>query len=391
MEVQDSDVSATNVPEGFSFSAVACGIKYENRLDLGLIFSERECSGWGVFTKNSVKAAPVLLGKKLLKFEKFRGILVNSGNANACTGKEGLKRAELLLKEICKELKVKEHSILPASTGVIGVQLPVDSILPKFKELVKNLSKNRVLDFAKAIMTTDTFPKVVAEEVDGVKVLGIAKGAGMIAPNMATMLGFLLTDGILTKEQCKKFLAKVVEESFNRITVDGDTSTNDTVYLLSSNVKEVKDYSKFYRVLSSVAKKLAFMIVKDGEGATKVVRIKVKGAKTKGEAKEIAFAVANSPLVKTAFYGNDPNWGRIFAAMGKTGVKFSPEKVELYLNDIPWVVAYELRSKEEVLSREMSKSEVTLLIKLKEGKQGFEVLTSDLTEDYIKINAEYRT
>jgi len=380
-----------DVPEGFLFSAEACGIKEEGRLDLGLVFCEEPGTAWGVFTKNTVKAAPVILAKRLIKNSSFRGIIVNSGNANACTGKEGLKRAELVLKETATSLGISYTEILPASTGVIGEQLPVEKISPRIPYLVKGLSSDRVEDFAKSIMTTDTFPKVVFKRWNGIKVLGIAKGAGMIAPNMATMLGFILTDASLQKNTLKKFLPKLVDETFNRITVDSDTSTNDTVYLFSSNKKEVRDFGEFYELLKEVAAELAYLIVKDGEGATKVIRVLVKGAKTKKQAKELAFAVANSPLVKTAFYGADPNWGRILAAMGKTQVEFSPENVELYLNEIPWIRSFQLVTPEERLKKEMKKQEVTLLIRLKLGKQSYEVLTTDLTEEYIKINASYRT
>lgn len=380
------------IPEGFLFSAVSCGIKKENQLDLGLIFCEREGTSWGVFTKNTVKSAPVILGKKLIKEPVTRGILVNSGIANACTGEEGLKRAYILLSEVSKLLKVSEKSLLPASTGVIGEQLPLEKILPKLSELVAGLSFKNYLLFAQSIMTTDTFPKVVSEETEeGIRILGIAKGAGMIAPNMATMLAFLLTDGEIPKNQLKKFLPKIVEESFNAICVDGDTSTNDTVYVLSSNVKTVKNWKNFEKVFIEIAKKLAYLIIKDGEGASKVIKVKIKGAHTKEEAKKFAQAVASSPLVKTAFYGEDPNWGRIFSALGKTGISFNPEKVEIYLNEKPWIKNLKMVNKEELIKKEMKKYELELLINLKLGKINYELLTCDLTEEYVKINAHYRS
>lgn len=381
-----------SVPEGFLFSAVSCGIKKEGKLDLGLIFCERKGTAWGVFTKNTLKAAPVLIGKTNLKEPFHRAIVANSGVANAATGEEGIKRAEAVLKDLASLLKVKPLEILPASTGVIGEQLPLDKILPKLSELVAGLSPDRAEDFAKAIMTTDTFPKIAQRTTkDGVKLLGIAKGAGMIAPNMATMLAFILTDGYLKKEEMRKLLSKAVDQSFNRITVDGDTSTNDTVYFLASGIKEVKDGTDFAENLISLAKELAYLIVKDGEGATKVIRVEIKGARNKEEARAFAMSIANSPLVKTAFYGADPNWGRILSALGKTGIDFDPQLVQIFLNDKPWVKELSVQTKEEDLRKEMQKNEVSLVVHLKLGKVSYEVLTCDLTEDYIRINASYRS
>lgn len=379
-------------PEKFLFSAVSCGIKKPNKLDLGLIYSPNKLSVWGVFTKNTVKAAPVILGKKLIKENKIHGVVVNSGVANACTGQEGISRSIRLLEEVAIRFKLSFKNFLPASTGVIGEQLPLEKILPWVDSLVANLSEENYQDFARAIMTTDTFPKISYKQTkEGIKILGIAKGAGMIAPNMGTMLGFILTDAIISKETLKKLLPKLVEESFNRITVDGDTSTNDTVYMLCSNVKDLRNWEEFEKNLREVFKELAYLIVKDGEGSSKVIKIIVKGAKTKEEARVLAFSVANSPLVKTAIYGEDPNWGRIFAALGKTGIEFDPEEVEIYLNEKPWIKNLTPVNEESLIKKELSKENVEIFIKLKKGKKGFEVLTSDLTEEYIKINAHYRS
>ncbi|WP_038056843.1 bifunctional glutamate N-acetyltransferase/amino-acid acetyltransferase ArgJ [Thermodesulfobacterium hydrogeniphilum] len=380
------------VPEGFLFSAVSCGIKKEDKLDLGLIYSSEKLTAWGVFTKNIVKAAPVILGKKLIKGKEIFGIVANSGVANACTGDEGLVKAQNLLEEIAKRFKLSYKNFLPASTGVIGEQLPLNKILPKIEKLISGLTPDNYISFAKAIMTTDTFPKIVSKKtIDDIVVMGIAKGAGMIAPNMATMLGFILTDAIVSKETLKKLLPKMVDQSFNRITVDSDTSTNDTVYMLCSNRKEIKDWDSFENTCKKVAKELAYLIIKDGEGASKVIKITIKGAKTKEEAKNLAFAIANSPLVKTAFYGGDPNWGRIFAALGKTGIYFHLDKIEIYLNNHLWIKDLKVATNEDILKDEIQKEEIELLIKLKDGKQSYEVLTTDLTEEYVKINAHYRT
>ncbi|MGC9017678.1 MAG: bifunctional glutamate N-acetyltransferase/amino-acid acetyltransferase ArgJ [Caldimicrobium sp.] len=381
-----------NIPQGFLFAGVSAGIRKEGRLDLGLIFCEEKGISWGVFTKNTVKAAPVLIGKKHIKNLVTRAILVNSGIANACTGKEGLERTERVLKALSDLLSIKKEEILPASTGVIGEQLPEEKIIAKLPDLVKKLSPSNYADFAKAIMTTDTFPKISSQLTgDGIAILGIAKGAGMIAPHMATMLAFILTDAKIDKKDLQTLLLKAVEESFNRITVDSDTSTNDTVYALASGKKEIGNWEEFCEKFQRVLYELSYMIVKDGEGASKVIKVMVKGAKTKEEAKNFSQAVANSPLVKTAFYGGDPNWGRILAALGKTQIPFDPEEIEIYLNGIPWIKKLKTQNKEEVLKNELRKNDIELLIKLKRGKQNYWMLTCDLTEEYIKINASYRS
>jgi len=241
-------------------------------------------------------------------------------------------------------------------------------------------------------MTTDTFPKVVFRKTEeGIIILGIAKGAGMIAPNMATMLAFILTDARVSKDYLKKQFPKIVEQSFNRISVDGDISTNDAVYMLCSNLKEVKNWKNFNKLCLEVAKELAYLIIKDGEGASKIIKIIIKGAKTKKDAKIFATSIANSLLVKTAFYGEDPNWGRIFSALGKNGIKFNPEEIEIYLNGIPWIANLKPVKDENKIKEEMKKNEIELLIKFKQGKLSYEILTTDLTEEYIKINAHYRT
>jgi len=380
------------IPEGFLFSAVNSGIKPEKPFDLGLIFVPEGAVAWGVFTRNTVKAAPVILGKKILqKHSVVKGILANSGVANACTGKEGLEAAQKVLEAAQRILNIPSGALLPASTGVIGDPLPVEKIIKSLPELIKGLSPERAKDFAQAITTTDTFPKIVQKTFQGVNILGIAKGAGMIAPNMATMLAFICTDAMVERSWLKKALSKMVESTFNSISVDEDTSTNDTVYFLASCKRKVKNLSGFRKACEEVMRELAYLIVKDGEGATKVIRVLVKGARKKQEARELARAIATSLLVKTAFYGGDPNWGRIFAAMGKTGIPFQPERVELFLNEIPWIKNLTLVTEERILAEEMKKEEVTLTVHLKKGRARAEFLSSDLTEEYIRINAHYRT
>ncbi len=389
------------MPKGFLFNAVSAGIKAPGRLDLGLIFSERPSVAVGTFTTNLVKAAPVLIGQSCLPSSSVRGILVNSGCANACTGSLGLEDAERLLNEAARLLAVEEKELLPASTGVIGERLPLGKMLSVLPELVSGLSAEKVESLAQAIMTTDTFPKV-AERVlplgsSEVRLLGIAKGAGMIAPHMATMLAFILTDAQIPASVWQDLLREAVNLSFNRITVDGDMSTNDTVYALANGASGLslgsQDLAQFSRLLKELCQELAYLIVKDGEGATKTVRIRVCGAEDEEKALTMARTVANSLLVKTAFFGEDPNWGRILAALGRSGVEFDPYQVDLFFDEVCLVKNGLSRGKEtEAKAHEiMKKREFTLTILLKRGNADAEVWTSDLSYEYVKINAEYRT
>ncbi len=388
-------------PKGFVFNAVSAGIRDPGRLDLGLIFSDRPASGAGVFTTNLVRAAPVRLGQQRLPSQSVRGVLVNSGCANACTGEEGLRDAERLLEATARALSIEEGTLLPASTGVIGERLPVEKMLKVVPELVSGLAPEKVEAFARAILTTDTFPKVIERRLclrgGEIRLLGIAKGAGMIAPHMATMLAFVLTDARLSVSTLQDLLKESVSYSFNRITVDGDMSTNDTVYALANGASELrpegKDFEEFVRVFREVCQELAYLIVKDGEGATKTVRIKVCGAEDEEKALIMARTVANSLLVKTAFFGEDPNWGRILAALGRSGVPFDPYEVDLFLEEVP-IVKDGLslgKEAEEQAHQVMQKSEFTLTISLKRGNAEAEILTCDLSYEYVKINAEYRT
>ncbi|HIE33216.1 MAG TPA: bifunctional glutamate N-acetyltransferase/amino-acid acetyltransferase ArgJ [Thermodesulfobacteriaceae bacterium] len=387
------------VPKGFSFNAVEAGIKYHGRPDVGLIFSEKPSFWSGVFTKNDVKAAPVILGlERLRKQSKIQAILVNSGCANACTGEAGLRDAEIVLTELAKNLNLSPEEILPASTGVIGSRLPVKKILAVLPDLVEGLSPDRAALVARSMMTTDTFPKIVSRKIKTqnteITLLGLAKGAGMIAPNMATMLAFILTDARVPSGKLRQWLAEAVEFSFNRITVDGDTSTNDTVYLLANGLAgEVsgKEEELFKEALFEVSRELAYLIVKDGEGATKTVKIRVEGARSEEEALKLARAAADSPLVKTAFFGEDPNWGRIMVALGKLGLGLVPEKINIFINDIPLVKGGLATDKEDLAQKEMARPEFTVKIELGMGAADAEILTCDLSKEYVKINAEYRT
>ena len=384
-------------PAGYLFSAVEAGIKYRGRPDLGLIYSEVPATWAGVFTRNDFKAAPVILGlERLRSGSPARAILVNSGCANACTGSEGLSDAQKVLKSLADLLRISPEEILPASTGVIGTRLPVERLTSCLPDLVSGLSPDRAPLVARAMMTTDTFPKLVRRDLPGTgaSILGLAKGAGMISPNMATMLAFVLTDAGLPTEVLRESLRQAVDSSFNRITVDGDTSTNDTVYLLANGRAgklDRKVWPAFQEVLTEVCRELAYLIVKDGEGATKTVRILVEGAPSPEAAEELARAVADSPLVKTAFFGEDPNWGRILVALGKLGRGLEPERVEIFIDGVPLVRGGQGVPEEEAARKRLARPEFSVRIRLGQGSASAEVLTCDLSYEYVRINAEYRT
>jgi glutamate N-acetyltransferase/amino-acid N-acetyltransferase len=387
--------------DGFKGSAVASGLKKGGEHDLALIYSERGAVAAGVFTTNRVKAAPVILSQENIKNSRVRAIVVNSGNANACTGDAGLRNARLTAEVVAENLGISPVEVLVASTGVIGAQLDMTSITPAIPELTKNLSADGIPRVAEAMMTTDSFPKMsrFEGEVNGrsFQILGIAKGAGMIMPNMATMLCFVLTDIHIDATNLDKAVVQAVDVSFNRISVDGDTSTNDTVFVLANGRTEQslshEGLEVFNRGLTSVMKELAAMIVKDGEGATKLVRVEVKGASSADDALKAARTVANSSLVKTAFYGQDPNWGRIMAALGRSGIQMREEKVSIWLDGIRIVegglgmgVEHEKKAAESMKNREF-----TLTIDLHQGEHEDMIITCDLTHDYVSINADYRT
>ncbi len=391
------------IPKGFLFSAVSCGLKKGGLLDVGLIYAPLGATCAGVFTQNIVKAAPVLLGQEWVRHGRASGILVNSGCANACTGEKGLLDAQKVLAEAASLLQVEPTALLPASTGVIGARLPVEKISNGLSLLVSRLAPESYQEVAQAMMTTDTFPKVVQRQIEykGQKgfVLGLAKGAGMIAPHMATMLAFILTDMAVPADILQVFIQDAVEYSFNRISVDGDTSTNDTVYVLASGesgldiTKEESLKDKFGQALQEVCRELAYLIVKDGEGANKLVTVKVKGSHSEKEALCLARVVSESLLVKTAIFGEDPNWGRIIAAMGRSGINFDPYSVDIYIDKIKIVEnGIGLGKKaEEQAHLVMKKDEFAIIIDLKQGGGEAFMITCDLSYDYVRINAEYRT
>lgn len=369
------------LPKGFKASGISCGIKKSGKSDLALFYSDLPAYAAGLFTSNKMPAAPVILCKSLLKKNNaFKAIIANSGNANCFNGRKGLKDAETIVRALANVLDIKRESILVASTGIIGRRLPVEKIKSGIPELVKNLSYQGIDAAKRAIMTTDTFPKEVTLKFElggkAITICGVAKGAGMIAPDMATLLVFILTDADIAKSILAISLKSSVDKSFNSITVDGCMSTNDSVICLANsaagNVKisKGKDAKIFNQALDFVCIELAKMIIKDAEGASKFIQIKVREAKNFNQARKVALAIANSNLFKTAVYGENPNFGRIVAAIGASGIN---------------VLEKDLRIKVSPLA----KKDIFVEVGLKQGNSSAIVYTSDLTPRYIKINAEY--
>jgi len=388
------------LPKGFVASGVRAGIR-KKRPDLGLIVAPDGANAAAVFTQNKFLAAPVVLSKASLKKTggRVKGVVVNAGCANAITGKEGLDAAKRVRARAAELLQCDGDEIFLASTGVIGVVLPDKKVRDFLPDAVNRLSIGGVDALSHAILTTDVGPKVAQASftIGGKRgrLVGVAKGAGMIHPNMATMLAFVMTDANISPAALSKMLKLSVDQSFNSISVDGDTSTNDSVLVMASgklgNAANV-DLSDFQRALDAVCRDLAWMIVRDGEGATRVMELEVTGAKTDREAKLAAHAIATSPLVKTALHGGDPNWGRILAAVGRSGARFSIKKVSLHAGPIALVAngapaVYREQDAAKVFARER----VPLRIDLGSGNARAVVLASDLGHDYVSINADYRS
>lgn len=384
---------------GYLFSAVKAEIRYKDRLDFSLIYSEQPCNAAAVFTTNKISAAPVNISKSRID-ENIHAILINSTNANACTGEEGYNTANFLSNSLAGKLDIPGNSILLASTGIIGQQLPCKKMNNSIPELIDNLSVEKSKLMAESIMTTDTYPKETAymfnTKQGNFYIAGIAKGSGMIAPNMATMLSFLITDAPIEKKYLNNTFKKFINRTFNAITIDGDMSTNDTAIILSPQknncLSEESDLKNFETALFKVLEDLAKMLVKDGEGATKCVKINVINAKSEQDAQSAAKSVAESLLVKTALFGEDPNWGRIACAVGYSRAEFSMDELSIKFND------------QEVFKNGMptdfnlddiiniiKDNEFEITINLNCGKHEWSFLTSDLSYEYVKINAEYST
>ena len=387
---------------GFKAGGVAAGLKPTGEKDLGLIFSEVPASVAGVFTRNKIKAAPVLLDMERVKSGVCQAIIVNSKNANCCTGEQGLRDAEKMTRTAAKELGISENLVLAASTGVIGAPLPIDKIIRAVPQLTGSLKAEGFLDLARAMMTTDTAPKWVTAEgdIDGNPfcVTGVAKGSGMIRPDMATLLCFLCTDVKADPQTLDELLHEAVDRSLNRITIDGDTSTNDTALLMANGQSGAAitcdaHKIKFQAVLDDVLLLLAKLLVKDGEGATKLVEVMVRGALSDEDASQVVDTIAHSPLVKTALFGEDANWGRILAAAGRAKVPVEPHKIDLFFNDVMMVKnGVGCGNEAEARATEvLKKAEFSILIDLNMGTGRASMFTCDFSIDYVKINADYRS
>lgn len=390
--------------KGFQFSVVEAAIKKPGRKDLALIFSETPATAAAVFTTNAVKAAPVLLSAERIASGKAQALVVNSGNANACTGAQGMLDARETSQLLAAGLGIAEELVQVSSTGVIGVPLPMERLRNAIPGLVAGCGTATIDDLAAAIMTTDTFPKAVQRTGCaggvGYTVAGVAKGAGMIMPNMATMLSFVMTDAAIAPELIDTLFRGAVDRSFNAITIDGDTSTNDTCLLMANGAAGTPvitagsaEAEEFARLLDEVLLELAKLIVRDGEGATKFVEIRISGAASDADAKRAAMAVANSSLVKTAFFGQDANWGRIFAAVGYSGARVNPDLLALWFDDVCMARAgiFSGGDAEAQGTEVLRKKEFRVQVDLGLGEGSATVYTSDLSHEYVSINADYRT
>src|SRR5262245_15932184 len=398
-----SERLSVTAPKGFLAGTARCGLKKAGD-DLAIIYSERPAVAAAVFTQNLVQAAPVLVSREHLRFKTHRAIVVNSGGANACTGDPGLNDARATAKMVAEYFNCDEREVLVASTGVIGVRLDMNKIASGVREATGRLSREAGFNVAEAIMTTDTKPKRAARSLKigdtTVKIAGAAKGAGMIHPDMATLLSFVTTDAAIGKAALQAALKRAVNRSFNRVTVDGDTSTNDTLAVLANGAAENEpiiktegdDFELFVESLTEVCRDLAMQVARDGEGARKLITIRVRHAPSERDAAKIAATIATSLLVKTAIAGADANWGRILAAAGRSGVKFDPSKIDIKLGDlavarggmgVPFSEARAL----EILKRD----EVTITFDMRQGEAEVSEWTCDLTENYVHINADYRS
>jgi glutamate N-acetyltransferase/amino-acid N-acetyltransferase len=391
------------IPQGFLFSSATAGIKASGRPDVALALIPEGATAAAVFTRNQVIAAPVTVGRDHLKSSKgnVRAVIVNAGNANCATGKEGLKSAKHVCNDLAKKLKIKANQVFPSSTGIIGVPLPAKKITAALPGLIASAQAgpDALNTFAGAILTTDTRKKISAEVLaykgNVVTVVGVAKGAGMIHPNMATMLVYVFTDVAAPPRALQQSLRDAVDGSFNNISIDGDTSTNDTVLLLASGksgvaLKPVR--KQFDLALKNVCRSLAEQIVSDGEGVKHVVRLKIEQARSRDEARRIACAIANSPLVKTAWAGADPNWGRMLAAIGYSGVKVNPERISIFLGGQQICCNGAASSFDKNAAHQyMTQPAYEIRFTLGAGKAALEFLSCDLTAEYVHINADYST
>ena len=388
---------------GFLANGIHTGIKTDGGRDLSLIYSKKPATAAGVFTTNCFKAAPVLLDQERIRSGMAQAIIANSGVANAATGTEGIKDALAMSRALSSETGIPDETVLVASTGVIGHRVPLEKITGGVKRLVAGLHADGIPDAEAGIMTTDRFPKMACRKgkigTTEVTLCGIAKGAGMIQPNMATMLAFIMTDVAITQGALDRIFRQSIDHTFNAISVDGCMSTNDTAIILANGLagnREINRGSRYWgrfgELLLSLLAELARALVRDGEGATKVIEITVKEARTHRDAQRIAYAIANSNLVKTAFFGGDPNWGRIISAAGSIGINIPVDRICLFLEDVPLFIGGKgTGGMDSELTNIMKQPEVRVSLALGMGCRSWTICTSDLSFDYIKINAHYHT
>lgn len=394
-----------NPPEiqGFEFAGVASGIKKSNKKDLALILSRRPATAAALFTTNRIKSPAILVGMRKISHGRIQAVVVNSGNANACTGRKGLADAETMCREAARRLGIPEALVIPSSTGVIGVPLPMEKLVRGIHRAASSMSSRDIVAAAEAIMTTDRVVKITGVRCrlggKGITVAGIAKGAGMVAPYMATMLCYVMTDAAVARPVLQRIVRRAADASFHAITIDGDRSTNDTVLCLANGMAGNPSVlpgssgeAALARAMTRVMKDLALKLVEDGEGATKLVEVRVDGARHSKDAKTIAFKVANSMLVKTAFFGEDPNIGRILVAVGCAGVAIDPDRIDVAFDRVKVVrrgVAIGVGEREA--ARVMKQRSFRVRIGLGQGRESASVWTSDLSHEYVHINADYRT
>jgi glutamate N-acetyltransferase/amino-acid N-acetyltransferase len=377
------------IVQGFKMAAIAAGIKAKGALDLALIYSEKPAAIAAMFTQNTFIAAPLIVSKKHLQEteHRARAVIVNSGNANAATGEAGIQAARATTDAVASQLGLKANEVLVSSTGVIGRSLPVEKIRSAIPNLVEGLRPDNLELLARGIMTTDTVPKIATADVGGAHIAGVAKGAGMIHPDMATMLSFIMTDADVSQIDLNDALRYAVHRSFNSISIDGDTSTNDMVVVMANGASAVKpNLNQFREQLVDVCTTLATAIVRDGEGATKFVQIDIEEAPSEQAAHTIGRVIARSPLVKTAIYGADPNWGRIVGAIGNSGVPLKSDRVDIYISGVPISDATLAQAQQKLREKE-----IQIRVVLHSGSDSARVWTCDLTEGYIRINADYTT
>src|SRR5690625_100411 len=403
VEIKEVQNGSIITPQGFRVAGVHTGVK-RKRNDLGIVYSEVPARAAAVYTLNQIQAAPIAVTKESIAKERtIQAVVVNSGNANACTGEQGLRDAYDMRKKTAEKFLIPEHYVSVASTGIIGLEMPMEHITRGIDEIEVGKTKEHAKAFEESILTTDTFNKSACyeAEIDGKKVTigGAAKGSGMIEPNMATMLGFITTDAAIEADALQKALKIAVDETFNCITVDGDTSTNDMVLVLANGqakndvvTEDHAEWPTFVALLTKTCEQLAKQIARDGEGATKLIEVEVDGAKTEEDAKKIAKTIVGSSLVKTAVYGADANWGRIIAAVGYSGVEINPETIDISLGSLQLLKQSEpVAFSEEEATNYLENDEVKITVHLHDGEASGKAWGCDLTYDYVRINASYRS